>query len=84
VTLDRWLAAPGDDDIREVVLRLGRLASQGRLERLVEAVRADGELDAETRSWMLRTAGDERFLLAAHCRSEQLRGLATIPGRGGD
>ncbi len=41
------------------------LARWGRLDPFLEIVRADSELDEETRAWVLTLADSENFLLAA-------------------
>ncbi len=48
--------------MRAIVRRIAELAHTDRLPALVDLVRADGELDAETRRWILRIAGNEPFL----------------------
>jgi len=79
VTIERWLdeldlleALDQDEGARRVVLRMGRLADRGELRRFTEVVRADPQLDTETKAWVLRMAENERFLLAAHGYAERL------------
>ncbi len=53
-----------DHVIRELVLRMAGLARGGRLDGFIAAVRGDGELDSDTKQFVLELAGDETFLLA--------------------
>ena len=54
-----------DARTRDLVLRMADLARCGRLVPFLEIVRADSELDEETRAWVLTLADSENFLLAA-------------------
>ncbi len=54
-----------DSRTRDLVLRMADLARSGRLTPFLEIVRADSELDEETRAWVLTLADSENFLLAA-------------------
>jgi hypothetical protein len=54
-----------DARTRDLVLRMAELVRSGRLEPFLEIVRADHELDDETRGWVLALAESENFLLAA-------------------
>jgi hypothetical protein len=54
-----------DARTRDLVLRMADLARCGRLHPFLEIVRADPELDEETRAWVLTLADSENFLLAA-------------------
>ncbi len=53
-----------NEDVREVVLRLSRLAQRGRLEAFAAAVAADRRLDEATRECVLELA-NEPFLAIA-------------------
>jgi hypothetical protein len=53
-----------DQVIRELVLRMAGLARGGRLDGFIAAVRGDGELDSDTKEFVLELADDEAFLLA--------------------
>ena len=50
-----------DEAVRDVVLRMAVLACGGRL---MDAVHADADLDAETKATVLELAGERAFLLA--------------------
>jgi hypothetical protein len=54
-----------DSRTRDLVLRMADLVRCGRLEPFVELVRADPQLDEETRGWVLALAESKNFLLAA-------------------
>ena len=78
MSVDRWLeelelleALDCDREARSVVLRMGRLAHEGRLEGFRRVVREDEALDEETRSWVLGLARNEAFLVAAHGYAER-------------
>jgi hypothetical protein len=59
----------------EVVLRIARLARQGKLEEFAAVVLADPDLDEDTRSWVLDLTSDEAVLLAAELYLEHARQL---------
>jgi hypothetical protein len=69
--VDLWIydlesleAVSEDEDAREVVHRLACLARAGQLQRLVDAVSADPDIDDDTKAWTLELAGNEPFLIA--------------------
>ncbi len=64
-----------DQDVRtrDLVLRMADLARCERLAPFLEIVRADSELDEETRTWVLTLAQSENFLLAAALYLERSR-----------
>jgi hypothetical protein len=70
--LDALDAIDGDPDLRGVVLRLARLADEGRLPSFVRAVETDSELNRDTRNWLLWVAR-EPFLGAAERYAELSR-----------
>jgi hypothetical protein len=70
--LDVLDAIEEDADLRDVVLRLARLAEDGRLGAFTQAVEHDGCLNDETRDWLLAIAR-EPFLEAAQRHAELCR-----------
>ncbi|MDQ3867114.1 MAG: hypothetical protein M3304_09885 [Actinomycetota bacterium] len=70
--LDALDAIDEDVDLRDVILRLARLAERGRLGAFTRAVESDGRLNDETRSWLLAIAR-EPFLEAAGRYAELCR-----------
>jgi hypothetical protein len=60
-TVDALRAIAADDDVRELVLRMARLAHRGRLETFATLVAADRRLDETTRECVLELA-NEPFL----------------------
>ncbi len=68
------LESPGShEETRRVVLRLARLARQGKLGDVAAVVVADEKLDLETKRWVLDLATDAAFLHAAELYPERLR-----------
>jgi hypothetical protein len=63
------------DPTADVVLRIARLARNGKLEEFEHVVRADPELDETTRAWVLELTADETVLLAAELYLERARQL---------
>ena len=74
--LESLEALAGSEETRDVVLRIARVARAGRLGTLVEAVRADPELDEATKRWVLELTGSERFLYLAELCLERRRDLS--------
>ncbi len=77
--LDALDAIEEDADLRDVVLRLARLAERGRLEAFTRAVERDGRLNDETRAWLLAIAR-EPFLGAAERYAELCRPVPRVRG----
>ena len=63
------------DPTADVVLRIARLARNGKLEEFERVVSADPELDETTRAWVLELTADETVLLAAELYLERTRQL---------
>ncbi len=57
----------------DAVLRMARLARDGRLDALRDVVARDPELDDDTRSWVLDLTADEGLLLAVGLYLEYAR-----------
>ena len=53
-----------DEDAREIILRMGRLAQEGRTGRFLAELDGDRELDGQTKGALAELASDESFLLA--------------------
>ena len=73
--LDALEAIDQEEPLRDLVLRIARIAREGRLAAVAHVVAADDELDGETRAWVLRLAGDEPFLRLAESYLERCRDL---------
>jgi hypothetical protein len=54
-----------DDDIRQLVLRMAKLARRGHLGDFIDVLDSDEDLDQQTKDTVLELARDETFLLAA-------------------
>ena len=53
-----------DEAAREIILRMGRLAQEGRTGRFLAELDGDGDLDGQTKGALAELASDENFLLA--------------------
>jgi hypothetical protein len=53
-----------DAEAREIILRMGRLAQEGRTGRFLAELDGDGDLDGQTKGALAELASDESFLLA--------------------
>jgi hypothetical protein len=53
-----------DEEAREIILRMGRLAQEGRTGRFLAELDIDRDLDGQTKGALAELASDESFLLA--------------------
>jgi hypothetical protein len=53
-----------DEEAREIILRMGRLAQEGRTSRFLAELDCDRDLDGQTKGALAELASDESFLLA--------------------
>jgi hypothetical protein len=67
--LDHWLQdlesleeISQDEDTRRIFLRMAAMSQAGTLDRFVHQLRADDDVDAETKGTLTELAGDETFL----------------------
>jgi len=62
--LESLEALRADEGMREVILRMGRLARSGELYAFKYRVATDPELGADTKAWVGQLADDEPCLMA--------------------